>query len=82
MEAAGLLERRAHERDARLVRLWLTERGRTVRADVERARDELELRVTAPLTADERVHLQSALAKIVAEFADLAPEADPAAEIR
>jgi MarR family transcriptional regulator, organic hydroperoxide resistance regulator len=77
MEAAGLLERRSHERDARLVRLWLTERGRAVRGDVERARDELEQRVTAPLTADERLHLRSALAKIVAAFADLAPEGDP-----
>jgi DNA-binding MarR family transcriptional regulator len=57
MEAAGLLVRRSHERDARLVRPWLTERGRAVRADVERARDGLELRVTAPLTAGERVHL-------------------------
>ena len=78
MEAAGLLERRPHERDARLVRLWLTERGRAVRIDVERARDELELRVTAPLTADERVQLRSALAKIVAEFAELAPEGEHA----
>jgi len=78
MEAAGLVERRPHERDARLVRLWLTERGRAVRVDVERARDELERRVTAPLTAEERLHLRSALAKIVAEFADLAPEPDPA----
>jgi len=77
MEAAGLLERRSHERDARLVRLWLTERGRAVRGDVERARDELEQRVAAPLTADERLHLRSALAKIVAAFADLAPEGDP-----
>jgi DNA-binding MarR family transcriptional regulator len=71
MEAVGLLARRPHESDARLVRLWLTERGRSVRADIERERDNLERRVTEALSPEEVAHLRSALPKIVREFADV-----------
>ena len=71
MEAAGLLMRRPHESDARLVRLWLTDQAREVRGDVERDREELERRVTRSLTPEELEHLLSALAKIVQEFADV-----------
>jgi len=71
MEAAGLLARRPHEADARLVRLWLSDRAREVRGDIERERAELERRVTRTLTAEELAHLRSALTKIVDEFADV-----------
>ncbi len=78
MAAAGLITRGRDESDARLVRLWLTERARAVRGDVERERDELERRVSSCLTAPERAHLHAALVKIIAEFAELAPEPHPA----
>lgn len=57
LEAAGFLTRRAHERDARKTRIWLTERGRAVRPQVEaawRAADEL---LGAGLTEAERAEL-------------------------
>ncbi len=44
MEATGLVARRLDEADRRLVRIYLTERGRSVKADIEAARDELERR--------------------------------------
>jgi len=73
MEATGLVVRRRDEVDRRLVRLFLTDRGRSVRTDIEAARDELERRATASLTDAERRHLVSALRKIIAEMADGIP---------
>jgi MarR family transcriptional regulator for hemolysin len=70
MTAAGLLIRKRDPADARLVRLFLTDRARGVRRAVEQERDELERRMTATLTPDEREHLRSALIKIIAQLAD------------
>jgi MarR family transcriptional regulator, organic hydroperoxide resistance regulator len=70
MVAAGLLIRKRDLADARLVRLYLTDRARGVRRAVEQERDELERRMTATLTPDEREHLRSALIKIIAQLAD------------
>ena len=75
MDAAGLLTRRRDDRDARLVRLYLTERGRSVRDAVEAELRALEERATATLTASERRHLERALAKIVARLGDVPPVA-------
>lgn len=66
METAGLLTRRRDRGDARLVRLHLTDRARAVEGAVRQERDTLERRATATLTEEERRHLQSALAKIIA----------------
>jgi MarR family transcriptional regulator for hemolysin len=65
MEAAGLLTRRRDETDARLVRLYLTDRARDAREAVQQERQDLERRATAELTPDERRHLHTALAKII-----------------
>ena len=64
MVEAGLLTRRRDERDNRLVRLWLTDAGRALREPVEAERRQLEEKITEDLTATERKHLMSALAKI------------------
>lgn len=64
MSASGLLTRRRDERDNRLVRLWLTGKGRALRQPVEAERRSLEERVTADLTEVERKHLMAALAKV------------------
>ncbi|WP_202124422.1 MarR family winged helix-turn-helix transcriptional regulator [Actinomadura physcomitrii] len=66
MEAAGLVTRRRDPSDARLVRLYLTERARRAEKPIRGARRRLEERVTAALTDDERRHLRSALEKIIA----------------
>jgi MarR family transcriptional regulator, organic hydroperoxide resistance regulator len=65
MATAGLLVRKPDPADARLVRLYLTDRARSVRRAVERERDELEQRMTATLTSAEREHLRSSLIKII-----------------
>ncbi|AKV00382.1 Transcriptional regulator, MarR family [Labilithrix luteola] len=64
MAAAGLLTRRPDRTDNRLVRLWLTAAGRALQHPIETERRSLEEQVTADLTATERKHLMSALAKI------------------
>ena len=68
MEEAGLLTRRPDPDDARLVRLYLTPRGRSAREPVREARAALEQNATATLTAAERDHLRSALAKIISQL--------------
>jgi DNA-binding MarR family transcriptional regulator len=73
MEAAGLLTRRRDPDDNRLVRLYLTDAGRALREPLTADADLLERQATAGLTADERRHLESALAKIVANLRALAP---------
>jgi DNA-binding MarR family transcriptional regulator len=64
LEAAGLLSRRRDEHDNRVVRLWLTDAGRALQRPVEAERASLEDRLTHDLTATERKHLLSALAKV------------------
>jgi DNA-binding MarR family transcriptional regulator len=71
MVETGLLTRRRDERDNRLVRLWLTNAGRALREPIEAERRFLEDKVTENLTATERKHLMSALAKIYQSARDL-----------
>jgi DNA-binding MarR family transcriptional regulator len=71
MAEAGLLTRRRDERDNRLVRFWLTDAGRALREPVEAERRRLEEKITENLTATERTHLMSALAKIHRSATDL-----------
>jgi MarR family transcriptional regulator, organic hydroperoxide resistance regulator len=68
MEEAGLLARRPDPADARLVRLYLTPHGGSVRGSVRDARAELERYATATLTPAELDHLRSALTKIIAQL--------------
>lgn len=70
MEEAGLVIRRPDPADARLVRLYLTSHGRSVRGPVRAARAALERHATATLTATELDYLRSALSKIITQFKD------------
>ncbi|MFI1918732.1 MarR family winged helix-turn-helix transcriptional regulator [Nocardia sp. NPDC020380] len=64
MTTAGLLVRKRDDHDNRLVRLWLTDRGRELREPIEADRKALSDNVTAGLAPAERRHLMSALEKI------------------
>jgi DNA-binding MarR family transcriptional regulator len=64
LEKAGLLERRPDPKDNRLVRLWLTEKGRRLRAPVERARREVEAALLSELGPREVAQLHRILEKI------------------
>jgi MarR family transcriptional regulator for hemolysin len=81
MEAAGLLTRRRDERDARLVRLYLTDRGRSLHELIEEELKRLQERATAGLTREERRRLESALTKIIRNLEPIAPAADEARDV-
>jgi MarR family transcriptional regulator, organic hydroperoxide resistance regulator len=57
MEAAGLLRRMPHERDRRLVRLFLTDRGRVLEKEIDREVAMLNERALASLDDSERLAL-------------------------
>lgn len=65
MVAAGLIERRSDAKDNRLVRLWLTDRGRELQKPVEAERRALEEVLISDLTADERAALMNGLSKVL-----------------
>ena len=76
MEASGLLTRRRDDKDARLVRLHLTDHARSLRASIEQELRRLRDRATADLTREERLNLESALTKIIRNLEGIAPATD------
>lgn len=69
LEAAGLVVRRPHDRDARLVRLCLTERGRELEAVVGAELRELGERALGALDEGERETLVRLLDEVRANLA-------------
>jgi len=53
LEAAGLVERRKDEKDARVTRVFLTDAGRRIQRGIEEAWRQLEERTASGLTAEE-----------------------------
>jgi DNA-binding MarR family transcriptional regulator len=71
METAGLLERRPHPTDARLVRLHLTARGRDLEKVIAAEMHDLAERALKTLDAAERAALVRYLTEIRANLTDL-----------
>jgi len=65
MESAGLLARRRDIKDARLVRLYLTDHGRAVHGPIEDERLRLQERAIAGLSDPQRRELETALAHVI-----------------
>jgi DNA-binding MarR family transcriptional regulator len=80
LTAAGLLVRRRDPRDNRLVRLWLTDKGRGLQDPIEANRTALEGLVTADLSEAERHCLLTALNKIHRSATHLLEGGGPDAE--
>jgi DNA-binding MarR family transcriptional regulator len=64
MEAAGLIRREPHPSDGRLVRLMLTDRGRSLEQVIAAETDQLTARALATFSPAERVELIRALTDI------------------
>jgi len=77
MAAAGLITRRRHKHDNRLVQLWLTRAGRALQRPIEAERRAMEDLVTADLTGSERKYLMSALRKIHASASGVLTTREP-----
>jgi DNA-binding MarR family transcriptional regulator len=71
LEKSGLLERRADDRDNRLVRLWLTEKGRALQEPVKEARMLVEERLTTTLSSAEMEALVRSLKKLLVAGSDI-----------
>jgi DNA-binding MarR family transcriptional regulator len=71
LEKSGLLERRADDRDNRLVRLWLSEKGRALQRPVEETRLRVEERLTAALSSAEMEALVRSLEKLLGAGGDI-----------
>lgn len=69
MESAGLITRRKDERDNRLVRLYLTKKGRALKESVEAVWENAEKAATATLTNEERALLVTLTEKVDAALA-------------
>jgi DNA-binding MarR family transcriptional regulator len=69
MEAAGLLRREPHPGDRRLVRLWLTPRGRELEGVIGPEMQALTEQTLAGFTGAERTELVRALRRIHANLA-------------
>jgi MarR family transcriptional regulator, organic hydroperoxide resistance regulator len=76
METTGLLIRRRDGRDARLVHLSLTDRGRALVGPIERELRRLQDTATANMTAAEIRSLERTLAKIIKNLEGIAPPED------
>ena len=64
MEAAGLIDRRPDPKDARLIRLFLSERGRALEKTIAEEMAQLSSRALATLSEDESKALVHALTSI------------------
>ena len=64
MAAAGLLRRETHPRDRRMVRLWLTDRGRALEQDIGAEVSRIARRALATFTDDEVAALIRALEQV------------------
>jgi len=68
MESAGLLQRRPDPKDARISRVYLTERGRALREPVEQLWRTLEARLVQKLTVTEQALLRRMLIQMAANL--------------
>jgi DNA-binding MarR family transcriptional regulator len=64
MAAAGLLRREPHPRDRRMIRLWLTDRGRALEKDIDAEISHIARRALATFTDDEVTALVRALEQV------------------
>ncbi|HYS37507.1 MAG TPA: MarR family transcriptional regulator [Pseudonocardiaceae bacterium] len=73
MEHAGLVSRRRDEHDGRLVRVYLTDRGRAVQEDITRKLAEFEKQAIAGLPASDLDVLEHSLMVVMRNMRELQP---------
>ncbi len=68
MEKAGLIERRSDSEDHRIIRVYLTEAGRSIRSEAEAVRQTIDGACFAGFTLEERVLLRRFLLQMIANL--------------
>ncbi|SDQ54918.1 MarR family winged helix-turn-helix transcriptional regulator [Thermostaphylospora chromogena] len=81
LERAGLVHRQAEPGPRRVLRVYLTERGRALRGPVEAVWRKAEERLLAALSEEERAQLRTVVGKMSASLAPYRPRQSKAAEI-
>src|SRR3954447_22410400 len=74
MEVAGLVRRVRDPSDARLVRVWLTERGEDLRSELPTLLDQFYAQVLAPLAPEERAEFVRLLKRLAEHSHAPAPD--------
>ena len=72
MEKIGLIERRSDQRDQRVSRVFLTDRGRSLRENVEQNWHRLEEQMLAGFSSKEREAMREHLLRMRANLDDIA----------
>ena len=75
MEANGLVDRRRDDPDGRLVRVYLTSRGRELQAPIQREIDRVAKEAVAGLSPRSREALKRSLATVQDNLRSLGPQA-------
>jgi DNA-binding MarR family transcriptional regulator len=70
LERDGFVERRPDATNRKILRMWLTERGKQVLAPCHRAVDDLEQQMLAPLTATQVREFRRTLERTLAALAE------------
>jgi DNA-binding MarR family transcriptional regulator len=73
MEHAGLVSRKRDEHDGRLVRVYLTDRGRAVQDEITRKLAEFEKAAIAGLSPSDRDVLEQSLMVVMRNMRELLP---------
>lgn len=68
MEESGLVARRRDERDGRLIRIYLTDRGRELQQPIERDFGDRDARMLAGFSPHERIQLAGFLERMYANL--------------
>jgi MarR family transcriptional regulator, organic hydroperoxide resistance regulator len=79
MEANGLVERRRDDPDGRLVRIYITERGREIQPLIEHEIEELAKQAAAGISEKDRRTTEATLAAVQANLGHAGARADAAA---
>lgn len=81
LERSGFVHRRAEPGPRRVLRVYLTERGRALRGPVEAAWRRVEERVLGTLSEEERAQLRTVIGKMSASLASYRPHHPRTAEL-
>ncbi|MBN1858418.1 MarR family transcriptional regulator [Candidatus Bipolaricaulota bacterium] len=76
LEQGGWIERRRDEQDHRVWRVYVTEKGRSVRVRLVGTFRQLESQLLGPFTEDEKRHLQRLLTKLTDQAKQLSLRLD------
>ncbi|MGI6315582.1 MAG: MarR family winged helix-turn-helix transcriptional regulator [Christensenellales bacterium] len=74
MERTGLVERRKDEKDRRVFRVFLTEKGKRIHTSIKKVFNTMDTAMTGDMTPEERERLLSFLDRVIGQMTKLKEE--------